>query len=329
VKILLLGANGFIGPSVIRALTRAGHVVVAVARTPRLGPNEDGVAYVVADRGNVTAIANLMRQHKTGSMIDLLAMTNKTTKPLVDAISGRIDRYVLISSCDVYQRYGALHRKEMVEEKLSPLQEDDPIRTSLYPYRAEPPRPPEDPQSWWDDYDKIPIEEALLARNDLKTTIVRLPMVYGPGDKQRRFRWVIEPMIKAQPVIEIDEAWAAWRTSYGYVDDIGVGIALAATHPAALGGIYNVGPKQAPDHSNWFKLFAAAIGWSGEFRNIARTAVEPGLARKLDSLDLSCSLAISTDKIRSELAYTEVADPTVAIQRTVEDEIRNGTITPP
>jgi uncharacterized protein YbjT (DUF2867 family) len=121
VKILLLGANGFIGPSVIRALTRAGHVVVAVARTPRPGPNEDGVAYVVADRGNVTAIANLMRQHKTGSMIDLLAMTNKTTKPLVDAISGRIDRYVLISSCDVYQRYGALHRKEMVEEKVSPL----------------------------------------------------------------------------------------------------------------------------------------------------------------------------------------------------------------
>jgi hypothetical protein len=59
------------------------------------------VTYVVADRGNVTAIIYLIRQHKTGSMIDLLAMTNKTTKPLVDAISGMIDRYVLITSCDV------------------------------------------------------------------------------------------------------------------------------------------------------------------------------------------------------------------------------------
>jgi hypothetical protein len=78
---------------------------------------------------------------------------------------------------------------------------------------------------------------------------------------------------------------------------VGAGIALAATHPAALSGIYNIGPKEAKDHSEWVKLFAEAIDWSGDVRNIARSAVDPAQAKRLDCLDLSCSLAINTNKI--------------------------------
>ena len=36
---------------------------------------------------------------------------------------------------------------------------------------------------WIDDeYDKVPVERAVLCDPQLPTTVLRLPMVYGPGD---------------------------------------------------------------------------------------------------------------------------------------------------
>jgi nucleoside-diphosphate-sugar epimerase len=36
---------------------------------------------------------------------------------------------------------------------------------------------------WWDDaYDKIEVEKAIMNNPDLPGTVLRLPMIYGPGD---------------------------------------------------------------------------------------------------------------------------------------------------
>ena len=41
---------------------------------------------------------------------------------------------------------------------------------------------------WVDDaYDKIPVERAVLGNPALPGIVLRLPMVYGPGDRLHRF----------------------------------------------------------------------------------------------------------------------------------------------
>ena len=309
-KVIVLGATGFIGPAVTRALTALGHTPVGVARTP--------APWLVAlDRNDAGAVARVA--DGADAVVDLLAMTLAGTAPLLAGLAGRVGRYVLASSGDVYRQYGALHRLEPAPEPLGRIAEDAPLRTRLHPYRADPPRAADDPAAWLDDYDKIPIEAALAGRADLPSVIARLPMVWGPGDRQRRFLWAIAPMLANATAVEMDGQWAAWRTTYGYVDDVGHALALCATHPAAR-GVYNVGAAEAPDHAHWAERFAALLDWSGAIRTLSRAEVAQPRRGRYDALDLSIPLVTDTRKIRKELGYCEIVDPTDALGRTVADE---------
>jgi nucleoside-diphosphate-sugar epimerase len=201
------------------------------------------------------------------------------------------------------------------------LTEVSPLRRRLYPYRTDPRRPKDDPQAWMDDYDKIPIERAVAAAEGLDGAIVRMPMVYGPRDRQRRFAWAIRPMAAGAKVLEVDAAWADWRTSYGYLDDVAAGLALAAVHPAAAGRTFNLGPACAPDHRAWASRIAEALHWRGDILRVDRAAVVEPLKSRLDGLDLGVPLATDTSRIRRELGYAEVTEPAEALRRTIEDEI--------
>jgi nucleoside-diphosphate-sugar epimerase len=323
-QIMVLGASGFIGPPLVRWLVAEGHEVVAVSRSPNAARREPRITVLALDRSDPGAIAEAAESHRAEAVIDLLAMTLAATQPLLEALAGRVGRYVMASSGDVYRQYGALHRLERAGRRIQPLHEDAPLRTRLHPYRATPPRPADDPAAWMDDYDKIPIERAVAGRKDLPAVVVRLPMIYGPGDRQHRFAWAIRPMLAKAPVIEVDAQWAAWRTTYGYVDDVAAGLGLAATHPAAAGRTYNVGPLAADDHAHWAARFAALLGWAGDLRPIPRDEVAEPLRAHLDSLDLAWPMVTDTRRIRAELGYREVVDPQDALHRTVEDGISGG-----
>jgi nucleoside-diphosphate-sugar epimerase len=306
-KVMVLGATGFIGPAVVERLQALGHEALPVSRHGKLA----------ADRSDPSAMARLAEAHRPDAVIDLLAMTLDATQPLLDALAGRTGRYVMASSGDVYRQYDGLHRKAGAAAPLEILAEDAPLRTGLYPYRTG--RTADDPQAWMEGYDKIPIEAALPGRG-FEATVVRLPMVFGRRDRQRRFAWAIGPMRAGKPVIDVDAAWAAWRTSYGYVDDVAHGLALAAVHTAAAGRTYNVGPAEAPDHAGWAERFASAIGWKGELRRVDRGAVPEPARRALDSLDLAYPMVTDTSRIRAELGYAEPTNPAEALARTVADE---------
>lgn len=319
-KVMVLGASGFTGRPLVRWLVGAGHEVLAVSRKGEDAEVPPGVTAMALDRGDPSAIAGAAESWRAEAVIDLLAMTLAATQPLLAALGGRVGRYVMASSGDVYRQYGALHRLETAGRPVTLLGEDAPLRTRLHPYRATPPRAADDPRAWMDDYDKIPIERAVAARMDLPAVVVRLPMVYGPRDRQRRFAWAIRPMLAKAPTIEVDAQWAAWRTTYGYVDDVAAGLGLAATHPAAAGRTYNLGPLEADDHIHWARRFAALLGWTGELRPIPREAVAEPLRAHLDSLDLAWPMVTDTRRIRAELGYREVAGAEDALHRTIEDE---------
>lgn len=301
-RVVVIGATGFIGPPLVRRLAAHGHEALSLARSG---------ADLTADRREPAAVARLA--DGADAVVDLIGFTEAATRPLLDALKGRVGRYVLASSGDVYRQAGAFNRKEPSGPPLDRLTEDAPLRSRLHPYRADPRRAADDPQAWMDDYDKIPVERAVAEVLGSAGAVVRLPMVYGPGDRQRRFAWAIGPMQGGKPELAIDPRWAAWRTSYGFVDDVAEALALAAVHPAARGQSYNAGPASAADHAAWIARIGAAMGWSGE--------VVEGRNPALDALDLTYPLVLDTGRIREELGYVEVAPPPEALQRTIADEL--------
>lgn len=309
----MIGAAGFIGPHVVAALERRGVEVVAAGRSGS-GPHGEAL-----DRDDPAAVVRLVRARRIEVVIDMLALTTVGTAPLIDALEGRVGRYVLASSADVYRNYEGLHRRAHPEPITTPVDETSALRRSRHPYRRRPRRAKDAPDAWLDDYDKIPIETAARERFGAGATILRLPMIFGPKDRQRRFRWILGPMLAGGARLRVDPAWAGWRTTYGYVDDVGDALATAAIHPEAGGRTFNVGEAEPPDHRAWIQRFAAALGWKGEVEESPAPADSP-----IAGLDLRYPLILDSHAFRRTLDWREPTPPAQALLRTAEDERARG-----
>lgn len=308
----VLGGTGFIGSEVVRRLVHKGERPVVVSRGKR--PAADGAVHEIADRMNVDALISLITKHRVSVLIDMIPMTLSSTQPVLDAAATTGARYVMISSADVYGNYGGLQGRE-ASRPVKLLNEESPLRTGRYPYRGPEPRAGDDPQKLLDEYDKIPIEEAARADVRLEATILRLPMVYGPGDRQHRLRWIVEA-VRRDGRLEIDAEAAAWRTTYGYVTNVAEAIALAAVDDKAAGRIYNVGEPEARRADELAALVAQAMGWSVEIETVPPE--QRGLLWELAERSvLDYPLELDTQRIRAELGFAEAVGTAEALQRTV------------
>lgn len=140
-------------------------------------------------------------------------------------------------------------------------------------------------------------------------------MVYGPGDRQHRLRWIVEA-VRRDGRLEIDAEAAAWRTTYGYVTNVAEAIALAAVDDKAAGRIYNVGEPEARRADELAALVAQAMGWSVEIETVPPE--QRGLLWELAERSvLDYPLELDTQRIRAELGFAEAVGTAEALQRTV------------
>lgn len=313
-RTLVIGSTGFLGPQIIQALLNKNVEVVAASRSG-LATQPSDAQTVRLDRSRPESVLEAIRAYKVDTVIDVIAYDIETTKPLPDHLEGNIDRYVLLSSGDVYQNYGLFQQKEGGRPQLTPLDENAPLRQSRFPYRLEQPRPRTDPLQWMDSYDKIPIEAAV---RKMKTawSILRLPMVYGPGDKQNRFRWAIAPMAAQKDQLTLGTQWAAWVTTYGYVENVAAAIALGATAPEAANQIFNIGEECPVPHRIWAERWADEMNWSGKI--IIKDLPAKGA---LAELDLSVPFGISSKKFRETIGFTDPCPLDHALRATIASEI--------
>lgn len=311
---MVLGCSGAIGRAVGQALANTGCETVGVSRSPLSGwPGQ----HIPADRSDPEAIADLCASGGVDVVVDMIAMSETRTTPLLKTLCGPVQRYVLISSCDVYWNYGLVHGCDAGDPLFEHADETSPLRESRYPYRGQRPRAADAPDHWMDDYDKILIEAAARGVEGCEWTVLRLPMVYGPSDPQRRFQWAIAPMLAGAPRVAAPADWLKWRTTHGYVENVAAAIALAASHPDAAGETFNIGDADHVSQRAWAERFAAIAHWCGEI------TVDPDpdspFATAIRPLDLSVPLLVSTAKIRDRLGFEEPVTTADAVARTLAD----------
>ena len=311
-RILVIGGGGPIGQATVRAFSARGDDVCWTSRQQALISGQ-----VQADRSRPNEILQLAQTRRADVVVDMTVYTADDTLPLLAALDGQIARYVMVSSSDVYRNYGLLHQIETGTPDPSPLTEQSPLRTRAFPYRGQQPRSADDPGRWMDDYDKIPLEAAVHAMAS-DWTVLRLPMVYGPGDRQRRFRWAIGPMLAGVSVLEVPHRWLDWTTTYGYLDNIGAAIAHASVHPKAARRVFNVVDETAVDHNEWIKRFQVATDWPGV---VLPTEGETAFSRAIANLDLAIPLDVSAKRLFTELEFTPPIDFAAAARMTVADEL--------
>jgi nucleoside-diphosphate-sugar epimerase len=325
-RVLVLGGTSFIGPAVVRRLDALGHEVAVFHRGQTESELPPSVEHLHGDRADLPGMADAFARLAPEVVVDMRPLTERDARAVVDAFAGLAHRLVALSSGDVYRAFDVLRGVEPGPAEPVPLAEDASLRPRLYPYREEPPRAPDDPHRWRDDYDKILVERVVLGSPDLPGTVLRLPMVYGPGDYQHRLFGYLKRMDDRRPAILLGAGLARWRASRGYVDNVAAAIALAATDDRAAGRVYNVAEPDALPEADWVRAIGEAAGWRGEVVVLPDERLPAHLRQGLNPEQ---HLVVDSGRIRRELGYAEPVARVEALRQTVAWERAHPPATSP
>jgi nucleoside-diphosphate-sugar epimerase len=306
-RVTVLGGTGFIGRHVSRLLAKAGNEVTVIHRG-RTPSRMQGARSVHADRHSPADLARALRAAAPELLIDMIAYAAADVERLLGVFPSSVERLVVISSGDVYQSYAAFLGLGPPPRSSAPPDEQAPLRATLYPYRSQ----AEGPADLRYSYEKILVERTARAASPAPVTTLRLPMVYGPADRQRRVTGWLERLGQHPEELRINAAQAAWRCTRGYVEDVAAAICLASLAKRGRGEVFNVGESDALSELEWVGTIAAAAGWRG--RIVADPNEPPTMPGHWE-----VPLVVSTARIRTVLSYTDPIGRAEGLRRTVGD----------
>jgi len=312
-RILVLGGTGFIGRHVVRHLSEAGHEVTVFHRGQMSDELPAGARSSCGDRRDLHHFAEEFKRWAPTVVVDMIAYTESQARDATRVFRGIAQRLVAISSGDVYRNYDGFRRMTTAPPDPYPLKEDAPLRENLYPYRTK--ASGRDDMLY--DYEKILVERVVLGDSKLSGTVLRLPMVYGPGDRQHRLFPYLKRMDDGRSAILLEESQARWRCTRGYVENVAAAVALAATDDRTGGQVYNIGEDDALTEMEWVREIGRASGWFGTVVAIPQAQMPNHLAT---DFDWQYQLATDSSRFRQQTGFVEPIARDEGLRRTVNWE---------
>jgi nucleoside-diphosphate-sugar epimerase len=320
-RVLVIGGNGFIGTPLVRELREGGHEVAVFHRRAQAGVDSDGVMQMEGNRNRLPEYRKEFQRFKPNVIVDLLLSSEAQARQLMETAMGVTRRVVVASSMDVYRAWGMLHGIEPGALEPTPITEESPVRSTRQLYAPDALRKMQGVFTWIDEgYDKIAVEEVIMNDADVAGTVVRLPMIYGPGDRLHRLHPVLKRIADGRPSLLLSDVAAAWRGPRGYVDNVAHAIALAVTSRKAARQTYNVCEEPNLSELEWQKAIVTQMNWRGKLLTLP---LERTPRHLLVPANLMQQVVVSSARIRKELGYKEVVETGEAIRRTVAWEQQN------
>lgn len=312
-KLLILGGTGFIGQHVTRRASDEGHAVTVFHRGQTRAALPSTVRFICGDRQRLDDFTEAFTRLAPDVVIDTNPYTEPQAASVMRVFRRIAQRLVALSSGDVYRAYDRFRRIVVEPPDPHPLREDSPLREHLYPYRA----PASGPEDGVFHYEKILVERTVLGDRHGAGTVLRLPMVYGPGDHQHRLFPYLKRMDDGRPAIALEITQAQWRCTRGYVENVAAAIVRAAAAERAAGHVYNVGEPEALSEAEWVARIGQMVGWSGTVAPLPPELLPASLTLPVD---WQHHLVMNTNLLREQLGFTEPIPPAEGLRRTVEWE---------
>jgi len=309
-RVLVTGANGFVGRALVpllagrgywvrAAVRNAGTAVPAAAETVAIGdigPNTDwtraldGIEAVV----HLAARVHVMRDTAADPLAAFRAVNAEGTRRLAEsAASAGVRRLVYLSSV-----------KALVDESQPRALDDATTPDPHSPYGVS----------------KLEAERALAGiadRTGLEVVTIRPPLVYGPG-VGGNFRSLLKLVASGLPLPlgALDN-----RRSLVFVGNLADAAALCLTHPQAPGGTFLVQDGQPLSTAELVRAIGVALGRPARLLPVPAGLMALGarLAGKQAVYDrIAGSLIVDDRAIRQRLGWVPPHDPASGLRATAE-----------
>lgn len=303
--ILVTGAGGFVGTAVVAELARQGISYRGVTRRPRVGffnigdidPRTDWTAALdgVDAIIHLASRAHVMDETVADSTTHLRSINVDSTLNLAEqAIKAGVKRLVFVSSIKVN---GESTRPDR-------------------PFTAEDTPRPRNPYA----QSKLDAEQGLfaLAResgSDFEVTVIRPPLVYGPGVKANfatMLDWVNRGI--PLPLGSINN-----KRSFVFVGNLADLIILSAMHPNAAGQVFLVSDGEDISTTDLLRKMAQALGRPSWVMPVPAPLLNMGAAmigRRAITSRLTDSLQVDVTKTRELLGWEPRKDVSEGLRQT-------------
>jgi len=260
-KTLVLGGTGFVGRRLVEVLTADGGGVTVLNRGVTPVELPPGVDRLVADRSDATSMRAALARTEWDAVFDVsgVAKVAGGADPgdLADLLDGCVGRYVYVSSQSLYRMTGAF-----------PWSEDSPVvEPDVTAYGGF----------------KVAAERALLARHvtsGFPATVARPAAIYGPYNIYDMEAAMFRRLAERRPVLLPYHGLVVG--SYGHVDDLCRALLVMATHPSAVGEVFNV-TTSAVTSAAYVATLAEVVGVEPDVvplpDHLAQTANRPLFSR--------------------------------------------------
>jgi nucleoside-diphosphate-sugar epimerase len=303
-KILIIGGTGFIGKPVTKMFVQNGHEVAVFHHNKETSDTSLNTVELIGNRDKILNYKNEFFSFKPDLVIDITPYTAQDIWGLKMAIKDATENLLLLSSGDVYKVYDTFH-KNLSEVDNSPITETSELRSKLYPYKSE-------KVDKYDEllfnYDKI-IVETMAQEKSFNTCILRLPAIFGEGDKQQKLSEYIIPMITNQASIILSVKKANWIWTRSYVENIAYGIYLASTNEKARNNIFNLGDINLKEF-DLVTTLKKLTGWEGEI------IIKENIS---EQFNYEQNIIMDSSKIKQVLHYSAPINNEVALLKTIQN----------
>ena len=257
--------------------------------------------HVHGDFGRFGEHLDALRAFSPDVVVDLVPFVDKAGHGVAH-FGDVAERAVVLSSGDVYRAFARLLGSEPGDPDPVPLSEDSPLRAGPSPDL------PADV-----DYDNLEVERALCS-GEPPVTVLRLAVVYGPGDPYNRLGGYVRRMDDRREAIVLEERAASWRWSREYVANVAAAIAAVVADPRSAGRVYNVAPKSTLSEEQWVRAIADVVGWRGEIVRVPSDVLPDAMRLAIDTRQ---DIVMDSSRIRRELGFVAPVSLDDGLRRTV------------
>jgi len=308
-KVMLTGASGFVGRSLLERLHQEGYELVAPSRTPLAGapvgvcnPLVGELAADVHWGGSLESVSVVIH-----SAARVHVMNETADDPLVEFRKANVEGTVSLArqaAAAGVRRFVFISSIKVNGEGTEPGQ----------PYRADDTPAPQDPYG----VSKMEAEQALRAvasETGLEVVIIRPVLVYGPGVKAN-FRSMMSWLSKGVP---LPLGATGNKRSLVAVDNLVDLIATCIEHPAAANQTFLVSDGEDLSTTQLLQRMGSALGRPARLLPVPASLLQAGaamLGRRAIAQRLCGSLQVDITKTRELLGWTPPVSVDNALRRT-------------